>query len=865
VKKHIVVILLLLKLLVFSQDLSYVHYSTHNGLPSNQVYNLYQDNNGFMWFATDRGIAKYDGNKFTQYDQSDGLTSSTIFRFFPQENGDVWCSTFQNKWFYFNPDNNIFIPYEFNDTIVKYSKGSLNENFYISDNGTLYIGYQNYPGFLAISNKGELLHSLDEILTTDVYDCHYIIEYNDSSFFNYYTYKPLDHISDRFKIKNKFQFIRHIFKDDQINFYHKEFKLRDFFIFTNADRLSIKHNDSVTVSVKYENRIIGLGKYDEDHIWVGFVKGGVKVISLNGRVVKHFLKDKSVTYATHDSHGGLWISTLSNGVYHSRNCSVNKYELNDDDIYFVSNGKGTKIIAGTISGFNYEIGDSYLELLSSADNKAPDYTVYSENHSSYISTTSSNVLSRYSYLSNFFSKNILNVGNRSFLSICKDFNKPFLANGSNTVVYWEKSLNESVRIYLTNRIRSVCWNKNGIYIGTLNGLMDFDTVAKEINPFEMPLLKSRIEKVTTFNDFTYLGTMGEGLLIMSDDTLIQISKNEGLSSNLVNELFVENDSIIWVATNNGLNRVLIRENKFHIDVFNEDDGLVDSYINDVYVKEDEIWIGTRSGLCSMSNGSFVSDSTFNLYFQWNSVKNKSNVLSDSILNDLDCDQNNLIFSYDAVCFSVNDGVSFRFKILGDDNDWSYTSAREIKYFSLNPGRYSVKVQASVNGSDWKANELIKSFIIYPPFYQTNWFYSFIILLICALVYFFFKIRVFTYNKDIVRDLLRLLLKRVTPKSSFFTVKIQGLEVKINSDDVLYVKAEGNYLDVITKNKKYVIRCKIGEFLNLVPDKIEYLKINRSNIVRKDKIQAKSSKTIQIGNEEFNVSRAYQKEVNDLPL
>ena len=83
--RFIVFLFLLFELSAFSQDLSYVHYSTHNGLPSNQVYNIFQDNNGFVWFATDRGIAKYDGNKFTQYDQSDGLPSSTIFRFFPQK------------------------------------------------------------------------------------------------------------------------------------------------------------------------------------------------------------------------------------------------------------------------------------------------------------------------------------------------------------------------------------------------------------------------------------------------------------------------------------------------------------------------------------------------------------------------------------------------------------------------------------------------------------------------------------------------------------------------------------------------------------------------------------------------------------
>ena len=78
---------------------------------------------------------------------------------------------------------------------------------------------------------------------------------------------------------------------------------------------------------------------------------------------------------------------------------------------------------------------------------------------------------------------------------------------------------------------------------------------------------------------------------------------------LVNKLFVENDSIIWLATNNGLNRVLISNPQISVKTFNEDDGLVDSYINDVFIKGETVWVATRSGLCSMSNNDFVKDST----------------------------------------------------------------------------------------------------------------------------------------------------------------------------------------------------------------------------------------------------------------
>ena len=181
--KHLFIVFLFSFNLVFSQDLSCVQYTTHEGLPSNQVYNIFQDKNGFVWFATDRGIVSFDGNKFNKYDQKNGLPSSTVFRFYPQINGDVWCSTFSNKWFYFNPDNLIFKLYSFNDSVVKYSNGALNENLYISDDGTVNVGFQTHSGVLSISAKGDVIQSIDGYFNHEYrYD---VIEYDDNYFFNY--------------------------------------------------------------------------------------------------------------------------------------------------------------------------------------------------------------------------------------------------------------------------------------------------------------------------------------------------------------------------------------------------------------------------------------------------------------------------------------------------------------------------------------------------------------------------------------------------------------------------------------------------------------------------------------------------------
>ena len=84
-----------------AQDLCFINYSTHNGLPSSQVYNIFQDTNGDIWFASDRGITNFDGNKFTSHGVVDGISNYTTFKFYPQKNGEIWCSTIDNSLYFF--------------------------------------------------------------------------------------------------------------------------------------------------------------------------------------------------------------------------------------------------------------------------------------------------------------------------------------------------------------------------------------------------------------------------------------------------------------------------------------------------------------------------------------------------------------------------------------------------------------------------------------------------------------------------------------------------------------------------------------------------------------------------------------------
>ena len=70
-----------------------------NGLSNNNVRSICQDSTGYMWFATQNGLNKYDGYTITQYkhDPNDttSLLSNDIFVLFRDSKNNLWVGTEQ--------------------------------------------------------------------------------------------------------------------------------------------------------------------------------------------------------------------------------------------------------------------------------------------------------------------------------------------------------------------------------------------------------------------------------------------------------------------------------------------------------------------------------------------------------------------------------------------------------------------------------------------------------------------------------------------------------------------------------------------------------------------------------------------------
>ena len=69
------------------------HYSVEQGLPSSETYMALQDSRGYMWLATDRGVARFDGNQFQVITTLDGLCDNTVLFLFEDYKNRLWFLT----------------------------------------------------------------------------------------------------------------------------------------------------------------------------------------------------------------------------------------------------------------------------------------------------------------------------------------------------------------------------------------------------------------------------------------------------------------------------------------------------------------------------------------------------------------------------------------------------------------------------------------------------------------------------------------------------------------------------------------------------------------------------------------------------
>jgi signal transduction histidine kinase/ligand-binding sensor domain-containing protein len=69
------------------------HWTEREGLPSNNIRSLYEDNDGAVWIGTyDRGLGRFKDGAFTRFTMGDGLYNNGVFQILEDGAGSLWMS-----------------------------------------------------------------------------------------------------------------------------------------------------------------------------------------------------------------------------------------------------------------------------------------------------------------------------------------------------------------------------------------------------------------------------------------------------------------------------------------------------------------------------------------------------------------------------------------------------------------------------------------------------------------------------------------------------------------------------------------------------------------------------------------------------
>jgi ligand-binding sensor domain-containing protein/two-component sensor histidine kinase len=120
-------------------------------------------------------------------------------------------------------------------------------------------------------------------------------------------------------------------------------------------------------------------------------------------------------------------------------------------------------------------------------------------------------------------------------------------------------------------------------------------------------------------------------------------------------------------------------------------------------------------------------------------------------------ENDLTIYYTSVDLTSGWETKYSYKLIGEDTGWVQAgSQRQINFSNLAPGNYTFMVRAANSGGEAIGETASIQFSIRPPFTQTYWFYSLVLLTVGGIFYamYRFRLRQITRTEQIRTEISR---------------------------------------------------------------------------------------------------------------
>jgi ligand-binding sensor domain-containing protein/serine phosphatase RsbU (regulator of sigma subunit) len=714
---------------------SFKLFTKDEGLVSNEITCITQDKDKQLWIASNQGVSCFDGRTFKNYTTKEGLRSNNVQQIFIDDKNKIWLAT----------DNgiNVFDGKEFK-SITK-QEGLKSENVFTitqDKKGNMWFGLSQ-SGIVKYENDKLINYSGTEI-------------YNKRSFFSSFT-------------------------DSEGNIW-----------FGGTDEQGIlKYNGKKFEQIKeFENLALDqIGHITEDkqnNIWFATAHGAVKYNPKN-KTYQQFeqnngLSSNSVQTFCVDYEGNIWIGTFAGGVDLFKNQAIINYTSNQglptNNINTLHITRNKKVLAAPFSLGLYALNGKIAEpintsnditsenILAIADNANNELWVGTEKNGIFVYTITDNKFILKKHITTLKKSQLTATMKILFDSSGNTWIGTFGAGLFRIDKKGEEFHYAIDSGFPTENIVTLYEDKkHEIWAGTYdNGLVSCTRKGFPSYNETNGLLSNSVWAITADDDNNlYLGTEEYGLLRYDGKDFKNLTKSNGLCSNFIESIVWDTqEKCLWAGTNKGINRIVVNKD-FSISAirfFGEEEGFNGMEVNNNAIEIDNngtVWFAAINGLSCFNPIYDYQNSTapkikltkIRLAYQdidWrkmaDSVDATYNLPFDLKLNH---NNNHLTFEFQALTTS---NIAYSYKLEGAESEWSPPSTTNIaNYSNITPGQtYTFMVKAkSSNGIESEIESF--SFTIFPPWWQTWWFYTLVILVSLTSIYSIIKYRTAALAKE----------------------------------------------------------------------------------------------------------------------
>lgn len=744
-------------------DLAITQYShrvwqTEQGLPQNSVFSILQTRDGYLWLATQEGLVRFDGARFTVFNKqnTEAIRHNDIWKLIEDSEGTLWIGTRGGG-------------------LVRYRDGRfdtlLKADGLSSD--SVQALWQGRDGSLWIGTRGGGLNRYKDGV---------VRAYTAADGLNSNTIYSIrgDRSGNIWLGTDGSGLVR--FRDEKFETFSKAQGILDDTIYAiledfdgdlwvgSGKGLFRMHEGAVTAFGPKDgllnDNIRAIYQDRQGTLWLGTDGGGLYRYRA-GRFTlfgsKQGLSNDNIGALFEDREGSLWIGTDAGGLNRLRDNTFVTYSrdegLPNDNVRAVFQDRAGAMWIGSFGGLTRWFEEKFTTLTTRQGLSSDAVLSLMEDRSGalWVGTLGGGVNRYRDGRFTHYSK-AQGLSNETVLCLLEDADGVIWAGtrsgGLNRLERGQFKALTTADGLGSNDIR-VLRNarRGGFWIGTLGGGLNHYqdgkiTVYNTSNGLSHDLVISLHEDA---DGVLWVGTFGGGLSRFKDGKFTSINTKNGLFDDVVYRILEDDGGNLWMSANRGIFRVSKRQldefasgkrTRIESVAYGSADGMKSSEANGAHQpagwrsRDGRLWFPTVRGVVSVDPSRLRSNQVAPPV----QIEEVMIGAERAVVDGADAPvqvppgRQKLEFHYTALSFLAPEKIQFKVQLEGYDEAWvDAGNSRIATYTNLPPGSYRFRVRASNDDGVWNEIGAELPLEIQPLFYQRRAFYLVYLLLVAGVV------------------------------------------------------------------------------------------------------------------------------------